>query len=52
MAAISNHVFRYPSAARRQVLATALRQGQEIFCALWMLGVIAFSLLLAVGFVV
>lgn len=52
MAAISNHVFRHPPNAGRQMLASAIRQGQEIFCALWMLAVLAFSLLLAIGFVV
>jgi hypothetical protein len=52
MAAISNLLFRHPSAAGRQVLASAIRQSQEVLCALWMLAVLAFSLLLAVGFVV
>ncbi len=52
MAAISNHVYRHPPAVGRQVLASAIRRGQEIFCALWMLAVVAFSLLLAVGFIV
>lgn len=51
MAAISNHVVRHPPAGR-QILASAIRRSQEILCALWMLAVLAFSLLLAAGFLV
>lgn len=66
MAAISNQVSRYPFAALRKaapaaggryilwwrdILSNAFRQAQEILWALWMCAVLAFSLLLAAGFV-
>jgi len=49
MAAISNHVSRYPFAALRD--AAPVAGGGSILWALWMCAVLAFSLLLVAGFV-
>ncbi len=38
-------------ASLRDAVSSAFRHAQEILCALWMLAALAFSLLLAAGFV-
>jgi hypothetical protein len=49
MAAIYTHIFH--GSRLRALPANALRQAQEILCALWMFAVLAFSLVIAVGII-
>lgn len=66
MAAIYSHISHHAPAVQRPVRytarlsfwcwpralpANALRRAQEILCALWLLAAVAFSLLIAAGFV-